>query len=325
MAFSDAEVKRVLLSLGPWPPPRVVDPSNRVSGKPAAIAFGAQLFNDPSLSRTGSIACATCHPPTRAFTDGRPRAHGIDSVDRNATSVVDVGGQRWYGWDGADDNLWAQSLRPIVDAREMGGDVARLASRIRSDTQLRGMYVAAFGAPPPAEDEALAVDAAEALAAYQETLVTGRTPFDDFRDALARGDKAAMAKYPVLAQRGLAIFVGSGNCTMCHGGPRLSNGEFHDVGIRFFVEPGRVDPGRHAGIRKLQASRYNLLGPYNDDPARSTATGAAPRRARPPQLRRVQGAVAAQRRAHGASMHDGSLATPRIKATKQELSTTAVI
>ena len=44
------------------------------------------------------------------------------------------------------------------------------------------------------------------------------------------------------------------------------------MGIPFFVAPGRVDPGRHEGIRKLQASRYNLLGPYNDDAARSTAT-----------------------------------------------------
>ncbi|MFO1325402.1 MAG: cytochrome c peroxidase [Burkholderiales bacterium] len=272
VTFTDAEVRRIL-SLGPWPPPRTVDPSNRVSGKPAAIALGERLFSDASLSRTGTITCATCHPPSRAFADGRPRAHGIGDVDRNAPSLANVGGQRWYGWDGANDSLWAQSLRPIVDAREMGGDFARVASRLRSDPELRTMFVAAFGGAPPADDEALAVDAAKALAAYQETLVTGRTPFDDFRDALARGDKAAMARYPILAQRGLAIFAGSGNCTMCHGGPRLSNGEFHDVGIAFFVEPGRVDPGRHAGIGKLQASRYNLLGPYNDDPTRGTATG----------------------------------------------------
>jgi cytochrome c peroxidase len=74
------------------------------------------------------------------------------------------------------------------------------------------------------------------------------------------------------AQRGLAMFVGAGNCSVCHGGPRFSNGEFHDIGIPFFVEPGRVDPGRHEGIRKLQASRYNLLGPFNDDSVRGTAT-----------------------------------------------------
>ncbi len=44
---------------------------------------------------------------------------------------------------------------------------------------------------PPRDDERVAVDAAKAIAAYQETLVTSRTSFDDFRDALARGDMAA--------------------------------------------------------------------------------------------------------------------------------------
>ena len=37
--------------------------------------------------------------------------------------------------------------------------------------------------------------------------------------------------------------------------------------------PGRVDPGRYGGIRRVQASRYNLLGPFNDDATASTATG----------------------------------------------------
>lgn len=122
-----------------------------------------------------------------------------------------------------------------------------------------------------ADDLRVAVDIAKALAAYLETLASPRTAFDDFRDALARGDRDAAARYPLLAQRGLAIFVGSGNCTACHGGPRLSNGEFHDVGVGFFAEPGRVDPGRYGGIRKVQANRYNLLGPFNDDTKRSTA------------------------------------------------------
>ncbi len=269
--YSDAQLRRILAH-GPWPPRRAADPSNRVSGNAFAIAFGEALFREPKLSRPGTIACATCHQPARAFTDALPRARGVTLADRNTTSLANVAMQRWYGWDGAADNLWAQSLRPILDRREMDSDFAHVAAAVREGGDLRARYRAAFGAPPPASDEAVAVDVAKALAAYQETLVTGRTPFDDFRDALARGDRAAAARYPMAAQRGLAIFVGVGNCSVCHGGPRFSNGEFHDIGIAFFVEPGRVDPGRHEGIRKLQASRYNLLGPFNDDPARSTST-----------------------------------------------------
>jgi cytochrome c peroxidase len=103
--------------------------------------------------------------------------------------------------------------------------------------------------------------------------MSGRAPFDEFRDALAKGDAAGIARYPEDAKRGLAIFIGKGACSVCHAGPAFTNGEFHDTGIPFFIEPGRVDAGRHEGIRKLLASRHNLLGPYNDDAARATATG----------------------------------------------------
>jgi cytochrome c peroxidase len=43
--------------------------------------------------------------------------------------------------------------------------------------------------------------------------------------------------------------------------------------VSFFAGRGRVDAGRHTGIRKLKENPHNLLGRYNDDPARSTATG----------------------------------------------------
>ncbi|MFO1303644.1 MAG: cytochrome c peroxidase [Burkholderiales bacterium] len=269
--FDEVQLKRIA-SLGPWPPARAPDPSNRVSGNPQAIALGERLFDDRLLSKSGGVACTTCHRPAHAFTDGNERAQGIARGDRNTPTVQDLAGLRWYGWDGAQDNLWAQSLRPMLDPREMGADVAHVASRVRNDPALRAAYGTAFGHAPGNDDRRVAVDASKAIAAYLETLTSPRSAFDEFRDALLRGDKEAMAKYPVLAQRGLAIFVGSGKCTTCHAGPRLSNGEFHDVGIPFFAEPGRVDPGRYGGIQKLKASPYNLLGAYNDDPRKRTAT-----------------------------------------------------
>ena len=72
--------------------------------------------------------------------------------------------------------------------------------------------------------------------------------------------RQAMARYPPAAQRGLKIFVGKGRCTACHFGANFTNGEFDDVGVPFFAEPGRVDPGRHGGIATLRASPFNLLG-----------------------------------------------------------------
>jgi cytochrome c peroxidase len=309
LAFTDAEV-RAIAAHGPWPPAFAPDPSNRVSGKPEAIELGERLFFDRRLSKDGEHSCARCHIPERGWTDGLARARGLALVDRNTQSIANARLQRWFGWDGANDSLWAQSLRPIVDARELGMSAPQVAALVRGDADLACRYRKVFG-ELQREDEALLVGVAKALAAFQETRFSGRAPFDEFRDALLKGDAAGIAAYPEEAKRGLAIFVGKGRCNACHLGPTFTNGEFHDTGIPFFLEKGRVDPGRHAGIQKLRASPYNLLGRYNDDPARATATGTRHVRLehrnfgefRTPSLRNL--ALTAP------YMHNGSLATLR--------------
>jgi cytochrome c peroxidase len=116
------------------------------------------------------------------------------------------------------------------------------------------------------------VDSSKSIAAFIATLNSGRTPFDDFRDALARGDRAAAGRYPAAAQRGAKIFAGKGNCSVCHFGPAFTNGEFHEVGVPFMLGAGKVDPGRHGGIKRLQADPFNLLGKYSDDGSGASAT-----------------------------------------------------
>jgi cytochrome c peroxidase len=310
--FSEAET-RAILRHGPWPAPWVRDPSNRVSGQPQAIELGERLFFEPRLSPSGKVLCATCHAPFRGWQDGRARAFGLAEAARNTQSLLDVRYQRWFGWDGAGDSLWAQSVRPMLDLREMGGSQAHAAALVRGDAELACRFEKVFGAPPPASDEAVLAGIGKALAAFQETLVSGRSPFDDFRDALSRGDFSAMKKYPEAAQRGLRIFVGRGNCSACHFGPAFSNGEFHDTGVPFFIKGG-VDPGRHGGIRKLEANPLNLLGEYNDDRGHDGRPGSSAIKTRQvaiehrnfgefktPSLRNV-----AQTAPY---MHDGSLAT----------------
>ncbi len=269
--FTAAETGRILQH-GPWPMPWSPDPSNRVSGRPEAVALGRDLFFDPRLSGNGKSSCATCHLPARLFADGKPRGEGFVQLDRNTPGLLDVRHNRWFGWDGAADSLWSQSLRPIVDRREMGASTSHVGALVRGDALMAERYRRTFGTAPT-DDDTVTVNVGKALAAFQETLVSGRTPFDAFRDAVARGDRGEADRYPAAAQRGLKIFVGRGNCAVCHFGPNFTNGEFGDVGIPFFAAPGRVDPGRHEGIRKLLASRASLLGAYNDDPARASATG----------------------------------------------------
>ena len=308
--FQPAEVRRILRH-GPWPPPPGPDPSNRASGDPRAIALGRRLFFEPRLSAGGAVACATCHVPERAWTDGRARGEGLAPLDRNTPTLLDAALHRWFAWDGRSDSLWAQALRAILDPREMGASARHVAAVMAADPMLDCLRQRAFGPRGAGDDEVRLVEAAKAVAAFVETLRSGRTPFDEFRDALTRGDRTAAARYPLAAQRGLRTFVGSGSCHICHVGPHFTNGEFHDVGVPFVVAPGRVDGGRHEGIKRLRADPFNLLGAYNDDP-----TGAAAIKTRhvepqhvnfgqfkTPSLRNV--ALTAP------YMHDGRLATVR--------------
>lgn len=294
---------------GPWPPPTARDPSNRVSGTPAGIALGEHLFDEPRLSGDGRMSCASCHQAGREWSDGLARARGTVELDRRTPSLWNIGYLHWFGWDGAGDSLWAQTIRPLLDPREMNGGPTRVAELLRGDAALACGYERAFGSQPGTDDQRLLVDAAKALAAFQATLVSPRTPFDEFRDALVDGDGDRASRYPLAAQRGLRLFIGDANCNLCHLGPRFTSGEFGDIGIPFFVRQGEVDPGRLGGLQRLSVSPFNLLGKYNDD-----ATGSSTRRLRHvkrqhsnfgefrvPGLRQVGRA--------GPYMHNGSLAT----------------
>jgi cytochrome c peroxidase len=308
-SFSDAE-RAAILAQGPWPPQITRDPSNRVSGDLAAVALGRRLFSDTRLSSDRRRACATCHDPARSFADGRDRSIGLARVDRNAIALANLRLNRWFGWAGAADSLWAQSLRPILDEKELGATAELVRERLSTDADLSADYARLFGSAIATDSPDLAlVNVAKALAAYQETIVTPRTPFDDFRDALARDDREAMARYPAAAQRGLKIFVGKGQCSSCHFGANFTNGEFDDVGVPYFADQGRVDQGRYGGIAALRASPFNLLGRYNDDPGLITAE---PTRHVEPQHRnwgefRVPSLRDVARTAP--YMHNGSLAT----------------
>jgi cytochrome c peroxidase len=272
LGLTGAEAQRIM-ALGPWPPPWQPDAGNRVSGQPMAIELGRQLFREPRLSPVGYIACVTCHQPDRAFTDVKARAHGLADLPRNTPALSNLAWQRWFGWGGGSDSLWMASIKPILDARELNGNAALVVRLFEREPELAACYRRVFGASPLVRPERTVVNVGKALAAYVETLVTARTPFDAFRDALAAGDGPAAARYPAAAQRGARLFVGRGGCVACHSGPLFSDGAFHAGTVRATRATAHAvrDGGRFSDARELKRNRYNLLGPYNDDARRHNA------------------------------------------------------
>jgi cytochrome c peroxidase len=260
--FSESEV-RAILAHGPWPAPAPGDPSNPASGRREAIEFGERLFFEKRLSPTGQFSCASCHVPERNWTDNRTRGAAIAEVDRNTPTLMNVRLGRSFGWAGTADSLWAQSLRPILDARELGASPHYVAELLRRDDQLACRYRRAFGAAPSAsDDQAVLTDVGKALAAFEETFVSPATPFDRFRDALARGERIAPWVYPEAAQRGAKLFVGKANCASCHSGPNFTNGELRDNGFSRLAAPGRPDSGRGGAFKVPTLRHLMLTAPY---------------------------------------------------------------
>ena len=289
------------------------DPSNRVSGKPEAIALRrAPVLRAAALRhRLGAVRDL----PRAVSRRSRMRARAPSAsqeVDRNTPSCSTSRFYRWYGWDGAHDSLWAQSIRPLLDPREMRSTPAHVAraGRTRSSPATTTRRSAARG-PRTMTSRSWSTSARRSRRSRRRWSAA-RTPFDEFRDALARA-RPQPRGYPLAAQRGLRIFVGKGNCSTCHSGPHFTNGEFADTGMPFFVAPGKVDAGRLDGLKKLKKQTLTTCS------AVTTTTRRAAQRARHAAMSRAQHRNFGEFRVPGLRnvaqtapyMHNGSLATLR--------------
>src|ERR1700739_365432 len=98
----------------------VIPPASPVT--PTATALGEKLFFDPRLSADGTVACATCHDPDRAFTDNRPVSVGIRGRvgQSNAPTILNALYNKHQFWDGRVSTLEQQAALPITNPSEMG-------------------------------------------------------------------------------------------------------------------------------------------------------------------------------------------------------------
>lgn len=265
VAFSEDEIE-IILSHGPWPLATTKDETNRFSGDDDAIKLGEKLFFDPALSTPADFSCASCHDPDLNFTDGQPIAAAMDIGSRNTPSIFNSRFQHWYGWAGSVDTLCGASLRAILNPVEMAGSADTIAAYIDRTPSLKDPVQEIVGASwRDASDPDKLVYTAKILAAYVETLVSKPSDFDHFRDALKSNNIEKINAYPDSAKRGLKIFVGEGNCSLCHFGSLFTNLDFSDIGIPHFIKPGIVDKGRYQGIKELKSSPYSSLSSYSDD------------------------------------------------------------
>ena len=232
----------------------------------AKMALGRRLFHEPRLSRTGSLSCASCHDPRRAFTDGRQLAHGVDGRvgARNVPTLVNAAWSASFFWDGRAATLEQQALQPVLNPRELGMMPDRVLALARSPAY-RPAFVAAFASEPTI------FDVGRALASYVRTIEAGDTPYDRY----LAGDDGALG---AAAQRGLVLFNGTARCNSCHAGALLTDGQFHNTGVAWrtgeLTDEGRARvthrPADRGAFKTPTLREVARTAPYMHDGSLST-------------------------------------------------------
>ena len=204
----------------------VIPPENPIT--PAKVKLGLKLFFDSRLSADGTVACATCHDPARAFTDGRPVSIGIHGRlgQRNAPTVLSALYNKTQFWDGRATNLEDQAALPIVNSVEMGqSSIESVVTNLAGIEEYRLAFLNAFGRPVNGPD------LVRAIATYERTLASFDSPFDHF----IAGDQNAI---DAQAKRGWEIFNAQGRCYKCHALTdtqrdvvNFMDHDFHNIGI----------------------------------------------------------------------------------------------
>lgn len=229
--------------------------------KKRAAALGKVLFSEKLLSRDSSVSCASCHKPEFAFADTVAFSVGIYGklTSRNTPSVLNMKNRPYYFWDGRAASLHEQSLIPIENPDEMGLPVATAVERLNQSPQYVRLFKKAFGQRPNAKNLALAI------AAFEETLETVDSKFDDWSNNLGELSDAE--------ERGRQLFVGSkAKCFDCHSMEDFTDDEFKNIGLfngrdladigRFAITGNESDKGKFKtpGLRNV-----GVTGPYMHD------------------------------------------------------------
>ncbi|WP_432714617.1 cytochrome-c peroxidase [Pedobacter sp.] len=199
------------------------------------VKLGKLLFFDPMLSSSSQISCSSCHDPQMSFGDKRAVSLGNDHMlgSRNTPSLMNVSQRKFLFWDGRATTLEEQAVVPISTHHEMNMDTKQLGQKLGKIKAYVALFKEAYGT-----EKITVPQIADALARFQETLMSRRSRFDRFLD----GEYKAMTDQEI---HGMHLFRTKARCMNCHNGQYLSDDSFHNIGLTYYKR------------------KYNDLGRYN--------------------------------------------------------------
>jgi cytochrome c peroxidase len=229
---------------------------------PSTIALGKLLFFDPVLSESNERACASCHQPELAFSDGAAKsiATGFQgTIQRNAPGLINSVYSPRFFWDLRATQLENQFAHVVINELEFNSSVLDIMQRLGWSSEYMALFNTAFPAFNNNAVNQYTINTA--LAAYISSLRSFNSPFDQYM----RGEKAQIAPEVL---HGFNIFMGKGLCGTCHfapsfGGivpPLYTEQESEVLGVPAQAQaPYSLDTdlGRAAGLPKEQHPIYN--------------------------------------------------------------------
>ena len=182
------------------------------------VSLGKKLFFDPILSVNNTISCASCHIQENSFSDPNQYSIGVngDFGFRNAFSLVNIGWNNSFNWDGSASSLESQVFEPVTNPIEMANSWDQVEDELNADSQYRELFKQAFDI-----DHIDSTYVAKAIAQFERTLISYNSRYDKFQ----RGE----VMFTNEELDGLNIFFTErGDCFHCHGNINFMDNTFHN-------------------------------------------------------------------------------------------------
>ena len=230
---------------------RANEPIQPIAAPPAAtgvarkrIELGKKLFFDQRLSKSGFIACNSCHNLARGGSDNLVSSigHKWNLGPINSPTVLNAKYNIAQFWDGRAKDLREQAGGPIANPGEMGSTHKVAVDALSSIPE----YVAWFDAAYAGTGVSIA-NVQDAIASFEETLVTPGARFDLW----LRGDDKALTKQELAGY----VFFKERGCAGCHNGPAVGGGSFQRMGLVKPYEKDIKTLGRF-NVTKLEADKF---------------------------------------------------------------------
>jgi cytochrome c peroxidase len=237
--------------------------------------LGKKLFFDPLLSGNNKVACANCHNPKLAFSDGLKKSKTIDGVgqtERNAPSLTNVIFQKNFFYDGRAIELERQIFEVITNPIEMHSDFKQIVEKLTKNPEYTAQFSKAFAYSGDSGISEFNIQTV--ITEYEKTITSFNSRFDSYLN----GNYNALTKREI---NGYNVFAGKALCGSCHFFP-LFNGTvppfFNDTEFEVIGTPATAanktidnDLGRY-GFTNLDIHKYafktpglrniELTGPY---------------------------------------------------------------